>query len=383
MSRRTLRAWASVIVTVLSLSLICHAQDPARTKWKWWDKDGLLKSRKDLDSILSEHKLWVDSNTLEGKRADLRGAHLAGVDLPSAELTGALLNDARMICVGSKCADLERANLRFAEMQGAGLYGADLSRAIFEPTSIPEIRGMASALHLEDLTYKDNPDALVQLRRQFQDEGFYEQERKITYALKRREAERSWEACKSKRFSDNKARAILWSSDSNLANCGSLVLNRVFFDWTCQYGMSPGRPLLLGLVLWFLCSLLYAVFIHVPGRAGLYRVYSESLEPAPTDHRVVKRIELEFIATHGWWGTLQYLRRELYAFRTAMLFSLMSAFNIGFRDINFGRWLRLLTRQEFEIKPVGWTRVIAGWQSLVSVYLIALWVLTFFGRPFE
>jgi hypothetical protein len=32
----------------------------------------------------------------------------------------------------------------------------------------------------------------------------------------------------------------------------------------------------------------------------------------------------------------------------------MSAFNIGFRDINFGRWLRLLTRQEVDIKAVGW-----------------------------
>jgi len=65
-----------------------------------------------------------------------------------------------------------------------------------------------------------------------------------------------------------------------------------------------------------------------------------------------------------------------------MFFSLMSAFNIGFRDINFGRWLRLLTRHEFDIKAVGWARVIAGWQSLISVFLIALWVLTYFGRPF-
>jgi hypothetical protein len=60
-----------------------------------------------------------------------------------------------------------------------------------------------------------------------------------------------------------------------------------------------------------------------------------------------------------------------------MFFSLMSAFNIGFRDINFGRWLRLL-----DIKAVGWARVVAGWKSLISVYLIAMWVLTYFGRPF-
>jgi len=68
--------------------------------------------------------------------------------------------------------------------------------------------------------------------------------------------------------------------------------------------------------------------------------------------------------------------------RICMFFSLMSAFNIGFRDINFGRWLRLLTRQEFDIKAVGWARVVAGWQSLISVFLLALWILTYFGRPF-
>ena len=62
---------------------------------------------------------------------------------------------------------------------------------------------------------------------------------------------------------------------------------------------------------------------------------------------------------------------------------LMSAFNIGFREINFGRWLRLLPRTEYDLKAKGWARSVAGFQSLISVYLIALWVLTYFGRPFE
>jgi hypothetical protein len=66
-----------------------------------------------------------------------------------------------------------------------------------------------------------------------------------------------------------------------------------------------------------------------------------------------------------------------------MFFSAMSAFNIGFRDINFGRWLRLLTKRDYDIKALGWARTVAGFQSLISVYLIALWVLTYFGRPFE
>ena len=46
----------------------------------------------------------------------------------------------------------------------------------------------------------------------------------------------------------------------------------------------------------------------------------------------------------------------------------MSTFNIGFQNIDFGRWLLLLTRQEFDIKAVGWVRVVSGWQSLISMY---------------
>jgi hypothetical protein len=46
---------------------------------------------------------------------------------------------------------------------------------------------------------------------------------------------------------------------------------------------------------------------------------------------------------------LLWLRRELRVLRAAMFFSLMSAFNIGFRDINFGRRLRLLTKREYDL----------------------------------
>ena len=137
-------------------------------------------------------------------------------------------------------------------------------------------------------------------------------------------------------------------------------------------------------MLWFLCSFLYFACIHTHGEAGLYRVYGQSIGDDPSAQRRVERISpLSTKYSPGPRLLFQFFRRECLLLRTSMFFSLMSAFNIGFRDINFGRWLRLLTRQEFDIKAVGWARVIAGWQSLISVYLIALWVMTYFGRPFD
>lgn len=67
---------------------------------------------------------------------------------------------------------------------------------------------------------------------------------------------------------------------------------------------------------------------------------------------------------------------EVRLLRAAMWFSLLSAFNIGFRDINAGQWLRLLTWREYDIKARGLPRTIAGLQALVSLGLLALWWVT-------
>jgi uncharacterized protein YjbI with pentapeptide repeats len=165
-------------------------------------------------------------------QADLSGASLWSANLEGTYLEGANLNGAHLYG-----ANLNGAHLNGANLNDAHLNDADLSRAIFEPKLLPELRGIAAAKNLELLTYDENPDALAQLRKQFQDGGFREQERKITYALKRRETALSWEGCKSRKLGD-KTRAILSSPESNLANCGSFILNRVFFDWTCQSSMG-------------------------------------------------------------------------------------------------------------------------------------------------
>ena len=90
-------------------------------------------TKKELDSILNEHKMWL-RNDPEGERADLtgvnlyeaylRGADLTGADLVRADLVRADLRGADLIG-----ADLVRADLRGADLRGANLYGADLREA--------------------------------------------------------------------------------------------------------------------------------------------------------------------------------------------------------------------------------------------------------------
>jgi hypothetical protein len=257
----------------------------AQDDFEWKDSSRNTHSLSDLAEILRKHQEWINSGYKSGTPADLKGADLTGAELGRANLTYANLTHAKLI----------RSNLSDAD-----LTGANLGRALFEPKVLPGLRAIATAENLELLTYSDNPDGLVQLRKKFEDGGFREQERKITYALKRGEVELSCEKRASRKLRDEEAaRPIVSSSDSVLANCGSFVLNTMFFDWTCQYGMSPGRPLILGLLQWLLCSALYFGFMHTSGHAGLYRVYGKSMEKEQSAARRVERISFQNMARSG------------------------------------------------------------------------------------
>ena len=72
-----------------------------------------------LKEILDQHQLWIESNGVQGKCADLEDARLDGANLINADLEGAIL------CI----ANLQGANLNGAKLTGANLYGANLSDA--------------------------------------------------------------------------------------------------------------------------------------------------------------------------------------------------------------------------------------------------------------
>jgi len=369
MKRRTRVGSRLILISLcLSATIPTLAQQP----WdgKWTDRDRKVRSRADLDDISKQHKLWL--LTPEHKRgldswweSALKGANLHGADLSyymleEADLEGTNLSSAILAptALGSanlKGADLSNSDLTGAILTDAWVIGADLGGAIFEPRSLTKPEYLAAAQHLELMTYKSNPGPLNQLRKQFQDAGYREQERAITYALNRREA-------------DLDPPIERW-------------FKRVAFDLTCQYGFAPGRPLRIVLWLWVLFSIVYAVFMHRNGKGGIYLVGTRWSRGKSNTQGI--QIRPRTLRAARWWKLpFLWLRQEWRVLRAAMFFSLMSAFNIGFRDINFGRWLRLLTRREYDLKAVGWARTASGFQSLLSVYLIALWVLTYFGRPF-
>jgi uncharacterized protein YjbI with pentapeptide repeats len=324
-------------------------------------------------NLTGAHLYHADLTNVRLFVADLTNAEMAGVrlergDLERAKLHGVQLVDANLRNANLTRADLTGADLTHSNLSGAilvdtdlrdsGMDGARLSSALFEPEWNPPARSIASAEGLQFLTFKDKPDALVQLRKQFADGGFRTQERRITYALNRAEAE--------------------------LGAPSERHLKKVAFDLTCQYGMSPTRPLLILASLWFVMAFVYVTFMHLPGSSGIYRVRKregKNRVVTLTAQIYVRPVVLKR-SSKKLRQLLRLVRREWHLFRAAMFFSLMSASNIGFHEIDFGRWLRMLLKREYDLKAVGWARTVSGFQSLVSVYLLALWILTYFGRPF-
>ena len=81
---------------------------------------------------------------------------------------------------------------------------------------------------------------------------------------------------------------------------------------------------------------------------------------------------MKVIKAANWWSALRW----------ASYLSLLSAVNIGFQQFTPGDWIRRLQGRDYSLQPVGWARTVAGAQALISVYLLAMWALTQFGRPF-
>ncbi len=275
-------------------------------------------------------------------QADLSGADLEGADLSRAwlnraKLDGADLTNAKLFAAALNDADLHGAKLIQTDLSEAHLDWADLAEANYEPEHQPPILGTSFATGLGHLSWREDPEPIYVLRKSLSDAGFVKQARQVAAAIHRH---------------------------------GESWLERLLFDWTCEWGSNWLRPLALAAAISLFTTLVYWVGMHFQTKSGLYLAATgERITTAKGKERIFR------IA--GSTPNLRHrLRWEITALGTAFLFSLMSEFNIGFREFNFGRWIRMLQPREFDIRARGWMRTLSGIQSLIGVALVALSLLS-------
>jgi hypothetical protein len=331
------------------------------------------------------------------RRANLTGAWLDGANLTGAWLDGANLTEAELFVANLTGAELFRADLTEAR-----LFGVNLTNAIYTPALPPSGAYVANIQGLQAVVFpKGLETGLVQLREVLQKAGLRDLEREATFAIERG---KTWHSLNLVRHwvNDNRenddasdlsealskalegidgfdlvglGKAVLdhlWVVESILRHRGEVgegVFRLVAFDWTTGYGLYPIQALWIILRVWAVLILVYIWPIQRRPRSpnpasGIYRIWpSDRIETGRNEVKLGTAAKVERLQGKNWWGSFGY----------AAYFSLLSAFHIGWRDLSIGTWITRAQPREYTLKPTGWVRLVSGLQSLLSVYLLAIW----------
>ncbi len=383
-------------ILFLNTTSFCSNEDQPTEEVKeeekpWTGKlnDGTVINKEDLAKILADHKKWLETEGKKGLHAnlskaslnnadlgdaDLRQANLRLADLTEADLsrthlsrailsfadltgtdlTEANLTEADLIWANLTGADLTGANLTEANLTWATLTGASLrktdlqdtniiyanfKKSKFEPVNVDEGLEFLGAYGFSSIEFIKT-QAIVKLRKMAKEAGFRHQERELTAALR-------------------KNRQIIKGNKR--------IFENVFFDLPTDYGANPWRCLLILGAFYLIFSIPYIISLKAKGEEGIWMEW------------VTKRMKEKMGESKPF-----RLKPDGYKiFTYGLYFSLLSAFHIGWRDLNVGSWIARIQPREYSLKATGWVRVVSGSQSLISIYLLALWALSYFARPFE
>jgi len=297
--------------------------------------------------------ILVDADLSE---ANLSSANLSMADMGLANLTGAYLEKANMNNADLSFSNMSGAVLKDVSLSNASMHEAILTGVVFEARtgSLPNVVDMARARGLHLMTFDTTPHALYELRQGFKKAGFRKQERQITYAIEHTKTLQPWKDSSSGQ--ERKASRKIGS-----------VFKYVFYELTCLYGLSPWRPMCIIVIFIFVFTLPYMAALVTSDEDGIWKVWAPD--------RLRKDL--------GKPPTERITAPPMRAAHLGFYFSILSAFHLGWREFNIGSWIAQVRSREYTLRPTGWVRTVSGIQSLISVYLLALWALTYFGRPFE
>lgn len=309
--------------------------------------------------------------------AILKGANLSGANLYQATLAWADLQEADLSEATLTEANLENANLKQAQLiktalQNANFAEADLEQAIYQPLlkQLPEVATFSSVKHFQSVQFTDFNHwkaALTELRAAYRELGIRSMERLITATIKFQEMRLEWQ------------KSGWLTIDS--------AFNYVFFYLTCNYGADPGRPLRLFLIGIFLFAIPYRYALsHPTKQAGIVAIWNKKrFYQWDKIHPLAKKSEpvCKLLSAQCLDKKKNGLFHQFHLLRISLFFSLLSAFSIGWKEINVSNWISHMQAREFTLKGKGWVHAVAGFQSLFSAYMVVLWVFTYFARPFE
>jgi len=338
-----------------------------------------LSQSKLHDVNLSEAKMkgaYLDDSELHNanlEKADLEGVSLNYTQLNNANLSYAKLDYADLSRAQLFYTNLTNANLQWADltyaylseaiMTEALLHNANLDRAFYFPKvgTYPDISGFTQAVNYENMDYYANKigisPGILALRNAYESAGMRQMERKFTYLIQSQEQNAGWKEGGWSRFIS--------------------VMTLIFFDLPCAYGLYPQRPIKILFSLLLIFWGIYWISLRMGFKGARLNIVWHSCIPSKD---VTYYKPLKFSKSSRLTDNIQF---EITFIRVALHLSILSAFRLGWRDFNIGVWLSHLQFHAYSLKVRnGWLRSLCGLQSLISMYMVALWAMTQFGRPF-
>lgn len=367
-ARGTLHPAPLLLATILVfVSLLARAEEePINLECMW---AGQAPSEWALLELQLDHGKWLQDKRI-GRQAVLCKANLNGVDLSGfnfenanfsgASLLGAILDKTIFKGADLRSADLQGANLSNADLAGANLSGANLSNAkllstnlkdaifanvnltsaLYQPLSTPAASYLGGLQGLESLNFEDKGNhqaqsaGLVLLRTQLRKAGLQNLERQATRSIERHENE--------------------------FRSPPQQLTHMLLFDWTSEYGTNPSLILRRLASVIFIFALIYMLPLSKGGWGGIHITPIGDFEEVETP----------------------LIPRGLGILGNGILFSLSSAVGFAGARLSFGRWVSRIQGQEHFFRAREITRLLSGLQTTLCLYLLSLWFLTLFARPF-
>ena len=239
----------------------------------------------------------------------------------------------------------------------AKLAAVDLTNAYYARFGAPDpdVGGISGLGKLKPLD-REQITGLVQLQNALQEAGLRDDERELTNSIQRN-------------LTDDRLSHPWWSIERIQG-----LLRVVFFDWSTGYGLHPERALLWILLIGAVLTPAYTLAMLFPTeKSRVVQVFPQDRIDVTMSDPAAERERKKVIKATNLWSALGW----------ASYFSLLSSVNIGFEPFPPGDWIRGLQAREYSLEAIGWVRVAAGSQALLSVFLLAMWLLTQFGRPFQ
>jgi uncharacterized protein YjbI with pentapeptide repeats len=309
--------------------------------------------------------------TLQG--VDLCGANLSTINLKgknilSSFFDGAMLSEIDLSEATLNTVDLSKARLSGVNLRGATLTNVYLTEAFFDLKD-KDVEGLQviGAKGLSSVTFL-SPTAMVTLRKFLKDSGLRSEEKTATSALRK---------------------FALKTEPVYAQHIAKYVLG----GWITDYGADPWWSLSILFIGILPFALVYIAVLKIyeqcgnaGNRPGIWAIWPADRIDKTEGGESVRVTSTFFFpkwqaCSFGkWWkGSLRWDC----LFLAGLYFSILSAFHIGWRELTVGSWITRFQPREYTLRATGFVRFFSGLQSLLSVYLLALWALTYFGRPFE